>query len=83
MNLISEVKNRALAPTPPFFQFLKKAGLLIAAIGTAVLTAPGLVPELMLTYAGYAITAGTVLISICQLTVDDGKSEKRLLQAVK
>ena len=83
MIILTEVKNRALAPTPPFFQLLKKVGLLIAAIGTAVLTAPGLVPELLLSYAGYAITAGTVLVSICQLTVDDSQLEERLLQSVK
>ncbi|WP_026954982.1 hypothetical protein [Algoriphagus vanfongensis] len=83
MNILSEVKSRALAPTPPFFQFLKKAGLLIAAIGTAVLTAPGLVPEILQEYAGYAITAGTILVSICQLTVDEQKLEERLLDSVQ
>ena len=83
MNLLNEVKDRALAPTPPFFQFLKKAGLLIAAVGTAVLTAPGMVPEILLAYAGHAVTAGTILVSICQLTVDDGKVEERLMQPVK
>jgi hypothetical protein len=83
MNLISEVKNRALAPTPPFFQFLKKAGVLLAAVGTAVLTAPGLVPDLLATYAGHAVTAGTILVSISQLTVDDRRLEERLPQAVK
>ncbi|WP_035463720.1 hypothetical protein [Algoriphagus vanfongensis] len=83
MNILSEVKSRALAPTPPFFQFLKKAGLLIAAIGTAVLTAPGLVPEILQEYAGYAITAGTILVSICQLTVDEQKLEEKLLASVQ
>ncbi|WBL43035.1 hypothetical protein PBT90_20120 [Algoriphagus halophytocola] len=76
MNIIDEITSRASAPTPPFFQMLKKAGLLIAAVGTAVLTAPGMVPELLLEYAGYAITAGTVLVSISQLTVDEGLEEK-------
>lgn len=83
MRTIDEIKYRATAPTPPFFQKLKKAGLLIAAIGTAVLTAPGLVPELIQEYAGYAITAGTILVSICQLTVDESKLEEKLLQSVK
>jgi hypothetical protein len=83
MNVLNEVKNRAMSPTPPFFQFLKKAGLLIAAVGTAVLTAPGIIPEILLTYAGHAVTAGTILVTICQLTVDDGKMEERLLQSVK
>ncbi|MBN7813102.1 hypothetical protein J0A68_19260 [Algoriphagus sp. H41] len=83
MNLLTEVKNRALAPTPPFFQFLKKAGLLIAAIGAAILTAPGAVPEILQAYAGHAVTAGTILVSICQLTVDSTAFEARLLKTVK
>ena len=78
MNLLTEVKDRALAPTPPFFQMVKKAGLIIAAIGTAVLTAPGSIPAILLTYAGYAVTAGTVLVTISQLTVDDGAFENLL-----
>ncbi|WP_339880738.1 hypothetical protein [uncultured Algoriphagus sp.] len=57
---------------------VKKAGLIIAAIGTAVLTAPGSIPVMLLTYAGYAVTAGTVLVTISQLTVDDGAVEKLL-----
>ena len=83
MNILTEVKNRATAPTPPFFQFLKKAGLIIAAVGIAVISAPGAVPAILLAYAGYAITAGTILVSICQLTVDESKLEERLLQTVK
>jgi len=83
MTTINEIKYRALAPTPPFFQFLKKAGLIIAAIGTAVLTTPGAVPDILLIYAGHAVTAGTILVSICQLTVDESKLEEKLLQSVK
>lgn len=83
MNIFSEVKARAMAPTPPFFQLLKKAGLSIAAIGLAVLTAPGAVPDILLTYAGHAVTAGTILVSICQLTVDESRLEERILHSVK
>jgi hypothetical protein len=71
MNIINEVKNRAMAPTPPFFQALKRIGLIIAAVGTAVLTAPGAVPVVLLTWAGHAITAGTILVTISQLTVEE------------
>tara|TARA_R110002012_G_scaffold101856_3_gene241349 strand:- start:494 stop:736 length:243 start_codon:yes stop_codon:yes gene_type:complete len=78
MKIINEIASRATAPTPPFFQMVKKAGLIIAAIGTAVLTAPGSIPAILLTYAGYAVTAGTVLVTISQLTVDDGAFEKLL-----
>ncbi|TDK43332.1 hypothetical protein [Algoriphagus formosus] len=82
MNIISEIKERAMAPTPPFFEWMKKIGLLIAAVGLAIMTAPGEVPEILQVYAGHAITAGTILVSICQLTVDERKLEERLLQAI-
>ncbi|MBN3582506.1 hypothetical protein JYB64_08900 [Algoriphagus aestuarii] len=83
MNILTEIKQRASAPTPPFFQKVKKIGLIIAAVGTAVITAPGSIPAILLTYAGYAITAGTVLVSIAQLTVDEERLEDDLLQSVK
>lgn len=83
MNILNEIASRAAAPTPIFFQKVKKIGLIIAAIGTAVLTAPGVVPAVLLTYAGYAITAGTVLVSIAQLTIDEERLEDDLLQSVK
>jgi hypothetical protein len=83
MNTIDEIRCRATAPTPPFLQFLKKAGLIIAAVGAAVLTAPGAEPAILLTYAGHAVTAGTILATISQLTVDESRLEERLLQSVK
>ncbi|MBN7814713.1 hypothetical protein [Algoriphagus pacificus] len=83
MNILNEIASRASAPTPPFFQKVKKIGLIIAAVGTAVITAPGSIPAVLLTYAGYAITAGTVLVSIAQLTVDEEKQEINFHQVVK
>lgn len=80
MNTIDEIRYRATAPTPPFFQFLKKAGLIIAAVGIAVITAPGAVPAILLAYAGHAVTAGTILVTISQLTVDESKLEEMLLR---
>ena len=82
MELIKEIKERAQAPTPPFFQILKRLGLLIAAIGLGVMTAPGEVPELIQLYASHALTAGTILVSICKLTVDERRLEDRLMSTV-
>lgn len=81
MNLITEIKERAFAPTPPFFQILKKVGLILAAVGTAVISAPGYVPEIIQAYAGHVITAGTILVTICQLTVDEERLEEKLLSS--
>ncbi len=83
MNTLQELQYRAVAPTPPFFQKLKRVGLIIAAVGIAVVTAPGFVPELVQSIAGYAITAGTILVSICQLTVDEARLEDKLLSGIK
>ena len=83
MSILTEIKQRATAPTPPFFEKVKKIGLIIAAVGTAVITAPGSIPAVLLTYAGYAITAGTVLVSIAQLTVDEERLEEKQLASVK
>ncbi|WP_296618250.1 hypothetical protein [Marivirga sp.] len=69
LSAISEIYKKpmiycALAPIPCFFQFLKKAGLSIAAVGIAVITAPGAVTAILLAYAGHAVTGGTILVSI-------------------
>ncbi|SDD37610.1 hypothetical protein SAMN04488104_106514 [Algoriphagus faecimaris] len=83
MNLLTEIKERAQAPTPKFFRILKRAGLIIAAVGTAVITAPGSVPAVLAAYAGHAITAGTILVSISQLTVDEERLQEKLLSTVQ
>ncbi|MBN7817025.1 hypothetical protein [Algoriphagus pacificus] len=82
MSILTEIKQRATAPTPLFFQKVKKIGLIIAAVGTAVITAPGSIPVVLLSYAGYAITAGTVLVSIAQLTVDEERLEEKLMSSL-
>ncbi|WP_262897501.1 hypothetical protein [Algoriphagus aestuariicola] len=35
--------------------------------------------EILLAYAGYAVTAGTILLSICQLTVDESRLEEKII----
>ncbi len=75
MNTLDEIKFRAKSPTPPFFQKLKKIGFIVAAIGTAVLAAPAAIPEVLMIWAQHALTAGTVLISVSQLVVDENYPE--------
>lgn len=75
MNTLDEIKFRAKAPTPPFFQKLKKIGFIVAAIGTGVLAAPSDLPEVFMTWAQHFLTAGTVLMTICQLVVEENSME--------
>lgn len=69
MNVI----DRAQAPTPKFFKTLRSVGLVIAAAGAAILTAPVALPAAIVTVGGYLTVAGSVLSAISQVTVDDNR----------
>lgn len=63
------VLQRAVAPTPSFFKRLRFIGLILTAISGALLgadTAP-LVQDI----ATHIATAGTVIMAVSQVTVDD------------
>jgi hypothetical protein len=73
MNII----QRAQAPTPSFFKKLRNIGLTLAAISTAIVTAPIALPAAVISLAGYAAVAGSVLSAVSQITTtNDGKGGK-------
>jgi len=72
MNVI----DRAQAPTPKFFRVLRSVGLVIAAVGAAILTAPVALPAAIVTVGGYLTVAGSVLSAISQVTVDDNRKKE-------
>lgn len=57
--------------TPPFFKKLKKVGLIVAAAGTAVVTAPIALPAAVVTIGGYLIVGGAVATAISQAAIND------------
>lgn len=67
MNLV----KRAAAPTPKFFRILRNVGLILAAIGGGIMTAPVSLPVGLVTVGGYIVVAGGVLSAVSQITVDD------------
>ncbi len=70
------VLERAQAPTPKFFKVLRSIGLIVAAVGGAIVTAPVALPVTLVTIGGYLTVAGGVLSAISQITVDyNDKSE--------
>lgn len=73
MNIV----QRAKAPTPKFFKKLRNIGLTLAAISTAVISAPVALPVAIVTIAGYVGVAGAVATTVSQLTVDDSKTAKK------
>ena len=73
---MNTIVNRATAPTPKFFKVLRNIGLALATIGGAILTAPVVLPAVVVTVGGYLAVAGGVLSAVSQLTVDDHASTK-------
>ncbi len=68
MNIV----ERAKAPTPKFFKVLRTVGLSLLAISGSIVAAPVALPALVVTIAGYAAVAGSVISAVSQITVDDG-----------
>ncbi len=68
--------KRWAAPTPKFFKVIRNVGLVIGAVGTAILTAPVALPAALVSISGYLVTAGAIATAVSQLTVlhDDGPS---------
>ena len=68
MNLL----ERAVSPTPTFFQKLRNIGLALAAISAAIMTFPVALPAIVTTIASYLAAAGTVFSSVSRITVAGG-----------
>lgn len=67
MNIIQRTKS----PTPKFFKKLRTIGLALAAVSTAIITAPVTLPAAIVTIAGYAAVAGSVISAVSQLTTTE------------
>lgn len=65
MNLL----DRAVSPTPTFFQKLRNIGLVLAAVSAALVSTPVSLPAIIVKIAGYLAVAGTVLSGVSQITV--------------
>ncbi|MDE3144012.1 MAG: hypothetical protein KGL19_07645 [Bacteroidota bacterium] len=67
MNIIQRIQS----PTPTFFKKLRNIGLVLAAISTAIVTAPVALPAIATTIAGYAAVGGTLIGAVSQLTTSN------------
>jgi hypothetical protein len=65
---MKKVIDRAKAPTPKFFKKLRNIGLVLAAISTAIITAPVALPAALVTAAGYVAVASGVVSAVSQIT---------------
>ena len=69
MDLMERVKS----PTPPFFKKLRTIGIVVGVVGGALATAPVSLPAGVIALSSYLITAGTIITTISQITVDESK----------
>jgi len=67
------IVNRMKAPTPRLFKTLRTIGLVMAAVGGTIITAPVSIPVVLINIAGYLTVAGGVLTAVSQITVDESK----------
>ena len=65
--------QRIKAPMPKFFIKLRMVGLILAAIGGLLVSAPYAIPPALVTLGGYLIVAGAVATAVAQTTVEDKK----------
>lgn len=70
-----KLSQRIKEPTPPFFKKIRNIGLLLATIGGTILTAPVVLPSILVTIATYMTVAGTVATTVSQVVVSDTKKE--------
>jgi uncharacterized membrane protein HdeD (DUF308 family) len=73
---MNKIVERATAPTPKFFKVLRTIGLVLATVGTVVITAPVSLPIVVTSIGGYAVVAGGVISAVSQLTVDNNEQPK-------
>ncbi|GAA4778383.1 hypothetical protein GCM10023231_01170 [Olivibacter ginsenosidimutans] len=65
---MKQIKERIQSPTPKFFKTIRTIGLVLGAIGGALLTAPIALPTTVVTIGGYLATAGVVASAVATAT---------------
>jgi hypothetical protein len=73
---MKQIVERVKAPTPKFFRIVRNIGIGLAAVSTAIVTAPVALPAILITVATYVGVAGAVATAISQLTVPESISFK-------
>jgi len=66
MNILERIK----APTPKFWKKMQMLMITIGAVSGAIMAAPVALPSIVVTLAGYGLTAGAVGTALSQMTVE-------------
>lgn len=68
--------ERITAPVPSFFKKVRKAGLILAATGGAIVAAPVVLPAVVISIGSYLLVAGTILVAVSQVAVPEAAPQK-------
>jgi len=63
------MQERLTMPVPKFFKKVRSIGLVLGAVGGAILGAPIVLPASIITLAGYLVTAGLVSSALSSVAV--------------
>ena len=66
---MNNVLKRMQRPTPRFFRILRNAGVTLAAISTAIISAPVAIPAILVKVASYLAIGGAVAGAVSQTAV--------------
>ena len=66
---MSNIINRMQESTPKFFRILRNIGVTLAATSTAIISAPVVLPAIIIQIAGYLAVAGSVMGIVSQAAV--------------
>ena len=69
------LKERWQSKTPKFWKRVQRWAIITGSAAGVILAAPIALPAVVITVAGYVVTAGTVAATLSQLTVDDNAEE--------
>lgn len=68
------IAQRMKQPTPRFFKKVRNIGLALAAVSTAIFTAPVALPAVVVKIATYLAVAGGVATAVSQATTKEDKN---------
>jgi hypothetical protein len=80
---MKELKGRWKAKTPNFWKKIQKVAIALGAVAAIVVAAPIALPAAVVTVAGYVVTAGTVAVTLSQLTVENYKDITKVTNKTK
>ena len=68
---MENLKERWNAKTPKFWKKVQRIGIIVGAVGAALVASPVVLPVAIVTGAGYLVAVGTATAALSQLTKED------------